>query len=127
MLFTLSQEQRAYREAQRTYDLKLRELGPRIEALLDAEALDTDEAIEAYAEKKAQLYAQVETTQARLELQQAENALLRWGLAYLKQQPEYDPEVEPLFTSSLLQVKQKVLGLCMSIDAPGGVTLASTA
>jgi DNA-binding HxlR family transcriptional regulator len=118
---TFSPEQQAYLVAKAVYEELLEQIGPLLNELHDACGdLETDEEIEAYVEREAQIRREYNLLQAELRLREAEQDLLKWGIAAARQlgiRGEDMQALEALATTPLVRFRARAIDLVMRLDA----------
>jgi hypothetical protein len=116
-------EQLAYRTAKERYDDLLAQAGTILNAILDeCGDLETDEEIEAYCEREAQVHTELGTLKASIALKDAEQALLDWGIAQAVRHPQVSfldqITLQQIAQTPLLKYRKMAIDLIMRLEVP---------
>lgn len=115
VLNKLSPPQMAYVQARARYD----SLEAQVKEII-GECPTTDEAIDAYCGLEVEVRVRLGCMAAHQVLLRTEEALLEWGHQMVKVLPQYAEQrvgMEHLFGTRLLKFRQRVIDLCLQIDA----------
>ena len=107
-------QQLAYREAKRKRDELYQLSGDMQNVMLDTWQgdLTNDADLERYAEEATSMEREIGLPQATAALQQAEDALIDWGIAYCKKHPSYNPIISTLAESKNVGMREHI---CMTM------------